>query len=670
MEQLLLFVLLGLGPGALVAGMAVAVVVTYRGSGVVNLATGAVAMLAGYAVWSLRTGFFGPSVGAVPALLGALAAAALFGVLSEYLAFRPLRSSPPLAKLAASLGLLLTAQAAVLLAFGTQPRLIPSMLPAGTVTVFGVIIPVDRFILAGAVLALTAGLATLYRWTRFGLATRAAAEDEQAALLMGLSTKELSLVNTLVASLVAGLLGVLAAPIVQVDSTTMPLQVVPALAAALFARFTSLGIACTAGLLLGVLQSVLTYLSTMSWFPTDDGSALPGVQPVVVFLVMVVALFVRGAGLPGRGAIAEQRFPAVPVPERLLRTALAGAAVCAVALVVFPFDFRQALTNSLIGAVIVMSLVVITGYVGQISVVQLALSGTAGFALSHLAADAHLGFPWGPLVATAGATALGVAIGVSALRVRGTSLAVVTLAAALAMEQALFGSSWFGGLGGVRVPPPEVLGVSLGPNAGFRGLDGAEPSPVFGFLVLAVTVLLGLYVANLRRTSLGRQMLAVRSNERAAAAAGVDVRNVKLAAFAISSFVAGAAGTLYGYNFGSVSANRFTALASLGLLAFAYVGGITMVSGAVFAGLLSTEGVVPHALDRWFGVSGTWALLFGGVSLLVTLIMNPDGVAGARHRARERRREQRRKASAGPPERSAAVPGGRHGDEQPAEVSA
>jgi branched-chain amino acid transport system permease protein len=136
-------------------------------------------------------------------------------------------------------------------------------------------------------------------------------------------------------------------------------------------------------------------------------------------------------------------------------------------------------------------------------------------------------------------------------------------------------------------------------------------------------------------------MLAVRSNERAAAAAGIDVRNVKLAAFGMSSVIAGIAGVLYAYNFGSVSAGRFSAITALGLIAFAYVGGITMVSGAVIAGLIATEGVFPHALDKWFGISGNWTLLFGGVALLVTLIQNPEGIAGDLHRRRQLRADSR-----------------------------
>lgn len=648
MEQILLFAMLGLGQGALIAGIALGVVVTYRGSGIINLSTGAVAMISGYAFWALNSGFFGFSLPTAPAAAGALAAALAVGVLSEILVFRPLRTFSPLAKLAASLGILLTLQATVLLVFGTSPQQAPSVLPADAVTVLGVTVPMDRLLLTAVVIAIALGLGALYRWSRFGLATRAASENEQAALLAGLSPNSVSMVNTLLAALVAGLLGLLAGPIIQIDSVALPLQVVPALTAALFAGFTSLWIACSAGILIGVLQSIVYYLSTQSWFPTDNGNALPGLQQLLIFALMVVALYVRGAGLPRRGELVEQRLPAVPLPERLLRPAALSAAAAVIALVVLPFDFRQALTNSMIGMVIVLSYVVITGYVGQISVMQLALSGTAGFLLSHLAVGWHIPFPFSAIGATLLATLLGVAAGVSALRVRGVSLAVVTLAAALAMEQALFTNTSFGGTAGVSVSPPRLFGIDLGPGADFRGLDGNEPSPLFGFLVLTVTVILGLYVANLRRTALGRRMLAVRSNERAAAASGVDVRAVKIAAFAISSFIASAAGTLYGYNFGSVSAARFTALAALALIGFAYIGGITMVSGAVIAGLLSTEALVPHALDKWFGVKGTWALLFAGVSLIVTLIANPDGIAGAAHRRRALKKAARAGSSARP----------------------
>jgi branched-chain amino acid transport system permease protein len=647
-QQILLFILLGLGSGALIAAIALGVVATYRGSGIINLATGGVAMLAGYAFWSLRTGELGPQLGTAPALALSLLFVLAVGAAIELVAFRPLRTAAPLAKLVSSLAVLLVAQAAMLLAFGTTQKPAPQVLPQGTAALLGAVVPVDRFILAGLVIVLAAGLAALYRWTRFGLATRAASENEVAALLSGKSPNLISMVNTLITSLIAGGVGILAASVTQLDSSTLPLQIVPALAAALLAGFTSFGIACAAGLGIGILNSLINYASAQSWFPTADGSAIPGTQELVAFLIIILAMFLRGARLPTRGELVERRLPAAPRPRRLLATSLPLAAGCAVALVVLPFDFRQALVTSLIGTLMALSLVVITGFVGQISVVQLALAGVSGFAISHLAVDAGIGFPLAPLAGVAAAVLLGLITAVSALRVRGVSLAVVTLAAAVAISNFGFlNTTWGGGPSGSPVPEPHLAGLDIGPQASFRGLDGNLPSPVFGWVVLIATLALCLLVGYLRRGQLGRQMLAVRSNERAAAAAAINPRTVKLIAFGISAFIAGVAGSLYAYNFGSVSADRFSAVTALSLIAFAYAGGITQISGAVFAGLISAQALFPYALDKWFGLSGNWFLLFGGAILLFTLIQNPEGVAGDFYK-RTHKRPQLRPPSSPP----------------------
>jgi branched-chain amino acid transport system permease protein len=629
MQQILLFILLGLGSGALIAAIALGVVVTYRGSGIINLAVGGVAMLAGYAFWSVRTGEFGVRLGTGPALAVSLLFAMAVGAAIELVAFRPLRTAAPLAKLVSSLAVLLVAQAAMLLAFGTTQKPAPEVLPQATVALLGVTVPVDRFILAGLVIALTAGLAALYRWTRFGLTTRAASENEVAAILAGLSPNLISMVNTQITALIAGSIGILAASVTQLDSSTLPLQIVPALAAALLARFTSFGIACAAGLGIGIVNSLVNYASAQSWFPTSGGNAIPGVQELVAFGIIIVAMFVRGARLPTRGELVEKRLPAVPRPRRPIATALPFAAAGGVALVVLPFDFRQALVTSLIGTLMALSLVVITGFVGQISVVQLALAGVSGFTISHLAVDAGIGFPLAPLAGVAVAVLLGLVTAASALRVRGVSLAVVTLAAAVAISNFGFlNTTWGGGPSGSPVPEPRIAGLDLGPRAPFRGIDGNLPSPLFGWVALIATVALCLLVGFVRRGALGRRMLAVRSNERAAAAAAINPRTVKLTAFGISAFIAGVAGSLYAYSFGSVSADRFSAVTALSLIAFAYAGGITQVSGAVFAGLISAQALVPYALDKWFGLNGNWFLLFGGAILIFTLIQNPEGVAG------------------------------------------
>ena len=152
-----------------------------------------------------------------------------------------------------------------------------------------------------------------------------------------------------------------------------------------------------------------------------------------------------------------------------------------------------------------------------------------------------------------------------------------------------------------------------------------------------------------RRGILGQRMLAVRSNERAAAAVGISVRNTKIdrlrAGLASSP---GVAGGLSAYNFGSISSDRFSALTALSLIAFAYIGGITMVSGAIFAGVLATEGLFPHAFEKWFGISGTWTLLFAGVALIMNVVMYPEGVAGATFMKRQAKKARRAAAAAAP----------------------
>jgi branched-chain amino acid transport system permease protein len=645
MQQVVYFALSGLGSGALISGIALGIVLTYRGSGIINLATGAVSMVAGYSFWSLQSdpqyadGFFGFKLGTAPALIVTLLVCGLLGLLTEVLVFRPLRTAAPLAKLVASLGLLLTLQSTMLLAFGTTPKSPHDILPTGSVIVDGVPIAVNRFWLAGIVVGITLLLVVAYRWTRFGVATRAASENEINGMLVGLSPNLLSLANTLLASVVAGAMGVLAAPLVQVDSTSLPLQIVPALGAAVFAGFTSFGIATTVGIAIGVANSLLTYLAAQSWFLSwfnDQGSPLPGLQALLTFVVIMVGLFVRGAGLPTRGELVEKRLPLVPRPERFLRPTLLFTGLVGLLLIVFPFDYRQALMLSLIGVVACLSMVVIIGYVGQVSLAQVALAGVAGFVVSRLIVHTGVGFPWGPLAGSFAAAALGLLVGVSALRVRGVSLAVVTLAGAVAIEQFGFNNStWGAGSFGSPVKQPTLGGLELGSTAPFRGLDGKIPSPILGFVFLGVVVFLCLFVANLRRTNLGQRMLAVRSNERAASAAGVNVAYVKFVAFALSSFIAGTAGWMYAYNFGSVNAARFGIIIALSFVAFAYIGGITMVSGAVIGGLIATEGLFSHFIETWIGphifgteISGNWILLFGGVTLMLNLIAFPEGVAG------------------------------------------
>ena len=645
MQNILLFAVLGLGEGALIAALAMSVVVFYRGSGTVNLSMGAVAMVGSYLYYSVDNGALGFRPPWWVAFIIVLIFIGILGTIIELGLFWPLRGSSPLAKLAASLGLLLLAQSIISIVYGNSTLSPTSVLPGNVFHLFGAVVPVDRTILAGIAIVLGVALWALYRFSPFGLSTRAAAESERYAMYAGVSPRRLSLVNSLLASIIAGAFGILVAPLITLNTTTLPLEIVPALGAALFAGFSSLGVACFAGLLMGAGASLLNYWASQSWFPQSQGNPLNGLAELLFFVLVAIAMFWRGSKVPARGEITEKRMPLAPRPEHLTRFSVIGLVAGVVLLIILPYEFRQAMVNSMLGAMICLSLIVVVGFVGQISVVQVGLAGVTGYAMSHMLTSVGgvwADFPIAPLVGIGCALIVGFITAVASLRVRGVSLAVVTLAGMYAIENFGFGNAaWGQQNSGSPVNPLHIFGLNLSPTAGFRGVDGKVPSPVFGFVVLAVLILLCLLVAAIRRATIGQKMLAVRSNERAAAAAGIDVRRVKLTAFMVSALIAGICGALYAYNFQTVSSDLFGTVNSLVIIAYAYFGGITMITGALFAGLGATQGLIPQAFDTWWGLSGNWALLIGAIGLLVTLVGNPDGVAGTAYWKRRTKAKQR-----------------------------
>jgi branched-chain amino acid transport system permease protein len=404
--------------------------------------------------------------------------------------------------------------------------------------------------------------------------------------------------------------------------------VVPALGAALLARFTSFAIAGLTGVAMGVLASLVTYGQGQPWFPSTDGVPWPGITDLLYFLIIVVALLTRGQRLPDRGTLVEPRLPRAPAPERVLRPTLIAGSVATLALFVLPYDLRQALIISLIGAVACLSLVLLTGLVGQVSLFQFGLAGVAGVIVSKLTTHTGIGWPWAPLIGVIGAVALGLLMALPALRVRGVQLAILTLAGSVTLNSFGFGNPIFGvRASGAPVATPTVFGFSIGTDSPVSGLDGARPSPIFGVGVLIVLIVSGVVVANIRRGSLGKQMLAVRSNERAAAGVGISPARVKLLAFAIATVIMALAGILYSYNFSALDPTRFTVFNTLALVAFAYLGGITTVKGAVIGGMIISQGFASYALNHYLGISVTFQLVLAAVLLIVTIIMNPDGLA-------------------------------------------
>ena len=360
---------------------------------------------------------------------------------------------------------------------------------------------------------------------------------------------------------------------------------------------------------------------------------------MLTFLVIVAALWLRGSSLPTRGELLEGTCRRAR-PTRLAGPAIVCVVAVIVALFVVPFDYRFAIGVSLAGTIIGLSLVLITGYVGQVSLLQVPLAGIAAFAVSHLATDGGMSFPVVSVLAVMVATATGFFAGASALRVRGVTLAVVTLAAAIAIEQFGFANPTWGVLRyGNASPSRRSSGWTWArPPDCARSAAGCQPRT--GPHAARRTTAIALLVLRVRQSGLGTRLLAVRSNESAAAAAGVSVPHTKFTAYALSSCIAGVGGVAYAYAFTKVTVDSFGILVALQFVAFAYIGGITMIPGAVFAGLMTTGGVIPHFLDAQLGLSQTWILLVAGVALILCLRLFPAGIAGSWKGARVRPRRR------------------------------
>ncbi|MGN6695108.1 MAG: ABC transporter permease [Aquihabitans sp.] len=661
MSTYLGYLFAGLGGGAVVASLALGLVLTHRSSGVVNFAHAAMGMYVAFAFFEFReTGDWVLPILGLPArvhllarptlasALGfALVVAIALGLVVYLLVFRPLRQAPALARVVASLGMLLYIQEIVRLRFPVAGASVVTRRPVLSdepIALFGTTVTENRLMLAGLVVAVALLLGAVFRFTRFGLATRAAAGNEKGALLLGISPDRLASVCWAVASVLAGFAVILIEPIAGLSATTTTLLVIPALAAALLGGLESFAVTTAAGLAIGMVQSLILGWSVRPdthWIP--DWLPTTGLQQLVPVLVILGVLLWRGDALPDRAAITGKRLPPSPEPRHVTAWTVALVGLVSVGLVTLDSGYRHALIISMVFALLTLSVVVLTGFSGQISLAQLAFAGVAGFASIRLT-EHHVPFPIALVLASLLATAIGVLVGWPATRVRGMSLAIATLAMAVAIEELVLASDSFsGGHAGSRAPRPFLFGIDVGVGATGTGNFRAA----FGFVCLGVLTLASLAVINLRRNRTGLRWLAVRANERAAAAAGIDVTRAKLGAFAVSSFLAGLCGVLMAFSVTTLSPTSFLVIGSLVAVALTYLAGVSSVGGALVAGALAQAGIYTAFMnDLTGGDANTYVFAISGLALIVTAITAPEGITGLVRSAAARLRGMRSRAPA------------------------
>ena len=633
MSLFLVLTLVGLGSGAIIAGLTIGLMVVYKGTGVLNFAQGALAMWAAYVYDALtrkgtlvlpwaglpNTIDFGGPVNRWWALAAGVASAAFLGLLIHVLVMRRMRYAPVLGQVVATIGIMLVIQGLTVLQFGTGVvQGVAPILPSNTFKIGVVQTSVNRLVLAGLALVVAGMVWAWFKYARTGLACRAAAESDKGAVLSGLSPSRLSVITWTGSAALAGLFGVLVAPLVPLSADVYPLLVVPALAAALVGQLSRIWVATIAALLIGCLQASMQFFIGKGYVPLWALNGLPEALPLVL---IIGALFVVGKRLPGRSGNTSARLPPVRIPQRSGVWIFGMSAAGILLMFLLGTNYRLALIVTIATMAITLSQVVLTGFVGQISFAQAAIAGTAAFGLSKLGYTLHIPFPFSPILAGLIAVLLGLVVGLPALRTRGSQLAVVTIAAASAIEVFVFQNAVIlTKLGLAPVPEPSIAGIRLTP------LGANFPRPIFGVFTIVVVAALFFVVGRILGGNTGRRFLSVRSDEVAAAALGIDTTRVKMTAFAVSAMCGAVGGVLFAELRGSVTAEDFVVFVGLSYLAVTYIGGIGTMAGAVIGGFAVNNGILTVLLNRYVEF-GDWYLLVTGVILVISAVDNPEGIA-------------------------------------------
>ncbi|GAA0634452.1 branched-chain amino acid ABC transporter permease/ATP-binding protein [Sporichthya brevicatena] len=614
METYARFAILGMATGSLYALTALGIVLVYRASGVLNFAAGATGAFGAFVAYDLRDTH---DVQRELAMAIGIAAGAVIGVLTQIIVMTLLSRAAPVAKLIATLGILTILVGAIELIWGEESRGQPRSLLVTTrrEVLPDVFVPQDRLVLIGIALVAAVILRLLYSATPFGLATAAVAENRRVAAISGLSATRIELANFAIAGAISAAAAILLAPVLGLDINALTAVVIPALAAALIGRFASFGVTVLAALAIGVVQAEIPQLG----FVKDHPEELAGLPTAVPVLLIVLVTAIRGRGrlqrgeliarlpLPGTGRIRPELVAAALVVG-LLATSTANAA------------WAGALTITVAIAIVILSVVVVTGYAGQLSLAQFAIAGFGLWVAARLYDTQGLLFPFALLAGVALAVPLGLLVALPALRARGVDLAVATLGLAIAVQAIVLGNTELtGGYSGTTVKGADIFGWSI------DGVAHPNRYASVGFVLLIVT---GLVVANLRRGRSGRRLLAVRSNERAAASLGVGVYGAKLYAFGLSAAIAGLGGVVLGFKDQAVRFDQFNIFGSINVVQYAVIGGLGSIGGAAIGATLAVGAVGSRLLTDLVSDPDTvtWITILASLQVIVLIRHAPDGL--------------------------------------------
>jgi branched-chain amino acid transport system permease protein len=594
------FTVSGIAAGSLYAIVALGLVLLYRGTRVVNFAHAGFGAIGAYTFWNL----YPDHVPLLIALAAAIAAGAAAGIVTERLVARPLAAAPILTLAVATLAIDEIIRFSLTKLSSPIPRTVPPLWNRAPFIVGGIVIPAHRVLILLVSLAVSLLLALFLRRSLFGVAVRAAAEDLTAVRLRGVSGAKVTMFTWGVSAALSAIAGILVAPLLALSPYFMNLVLIRAFAAALLGGFTSLGGALVGGILVGVMESHI-----------QRYTEVPGAVEAGVFIVVVAVLLFRPHGLFGtreteahapfqsgrRGLRLQIPLPSLsPTVQRLIGL----AAVAAVAAAAFSVSGYYAFvgTVAVVYACVGVSMYILSGLGGQLSIGHSALMGIGGFGAGILTQNQGLPYGLALLIAGVAAAAGAVAIGLPSFRIKGLYLAVVTLTFGIAAERYIF---------------------RLNAVAGYaKGLDlpRMEPHTV---MLWALGILVGSIVVAKRVTAskAGRAMLVLHHDETVAASWGIAANHYKLLAFGLSGFLAGCAGVTYATLIQHITSDAFGADLSIILIAMAIVGGLGSIPGVIAGSVLFA--LLPELLKN----AKVWIPFIQYSILLAVIMLLPQGLS-------------------------------------------
>ncbi len=619
MSEFLTFTVLGIVYGAIYAITAGGLVVTYTTTGIFNFAQGAVGMIAAFTYWQLWQGWHWPVALALIVVL--LVEAPLLAIYVETQLMRRLHGASVERKLMVTLGLLVILVGTATLFWG-NPTVIRSVPPffdntttgvIGSVHLFGangVTISDQQVLTVAVAVAVAIGLRLFFRNFRLGVAMRAVVDDPELVAMSGAKPYRISQMGWALGFIMAALAGVLLAPTqtTGLSITQLTLLVINGYAAAVVGRLRSLPMTFLGAMALGlVTEYCIGYL---------PGHINQNVVSVLPTLIPVVFLFVVLLVIPAARLAAAGRLP-VHLPPRVvtLQQSLLGGVVLIVGGSIAAMTVGGAalspLTQGLALGIVGLSLVLLTGYAGQISLCQLTFLGVGAFVMGKISGGDSW---WGLVVAVVVSGVVGALVALPALRLRGLYLALATLAFGEAAFYAFFDNN-------AIIPQGSFIPVGRLPLPFMRQVGDRA----FMIEALVATALCAVLVGVIRRSAFGRRLVALNDSPAAFATVGLNSARTKVFVFALSAAMAGFGGVLYAGQPEAIGANDVQFLSSLTLLLFVAIWGMRSLTGALLGGMTAAalpvlESHLPGYLSYLTGfVAGTGIFLLG---------RSPDGILG------------------------------------------